>query len=465
VGSGPNGLAAAARLADAGASVLVLEAGDTIGGGTRSADDLTVPGVVHDICSAFHPLGLASPYLSTLDLAPHGLAWAHPEIQLAHPLDDGPPGVLHRGVDRTAVELGEDAGTWRSLFGPFEGRLDELADDLLRPLLRVPRHPLLTARLGLPSLLPATTLARGLETPRARALLAGIAAHAFLPLDAPLSGAFAMLLGVAGHEVGWPVAVGGSQTIADALVSYLAARGVEVRTGERVTSLRDLPPTRTALFDVTPRQLLAIAGDRLPPRTRRAFERWRYGPAAFKLDLAVEGAVPWRDDACRRAGTLHLGGTLEEIAAAEADVTAGRMPERPYVLVGQQHLADPSRSAGDVHPLWAYAHVPHGFSGDATGAILAQLERFAPGLRDRIVAQHVWTPAALEAHDANYVGGDIAGGAHGGLQLIGRPRLALDPYRTGIRGVFLCSSSTPPGGGVHGMCGFHAAGSALRILG
>lgn len=464
VGAGPNGLAAAARLADAGAGVLVLEAADTFGGGTRSAE-LTLPGLVHDVCSAIHPLGMASPYLSTLGLEAHGLRWAHPEVPLAHPLDDGPPGVLRRGVGATADGLGADAATWRSIYGPFEGRLGPLTDDLLGPLLRVPRHPLLTGRAGLTSLLPATVLARRLGTDPARALLAGMAAHAFLPLDAPLTASFALLLGIAGHEVGWPVAVGGSQAIADALVGHLRERGVELRTGERVSDLADLPPTRTALFDVTPRQMLAIAGDRLPGRVRRAYERWRHGPAAFKLDLAVEGGIPWRDEDCARAGTVHLAGTLEQVADAEAQVADGRMPERPFVLVGQQYLADPSRSVGDTHPVWAYAHVPHGHRGDATDAILDQLERFAPGTRERIVASHVHTPAMLEAYDANYIGGDISGGAHGGLQLIGRPRLVTDPYRTGIPGVFLCSSSTPPGGGVHGMCGYHAAGSALRVLG
>jgi phytoene dehydrogenase-like protein len=431
----------------------------------KELEDLTLPGLVHDVCSAFHPLGMASPYLATLDLAPHGLRWAHPEVQLAHPLDDGPPGVLLRGVDATASGLGEDGDAWRSLYGPFEGRLAPLAEDLLGPLLGVPRHPLLTARAGLTSLLPATVLARRLRTDRARALFAGIAAHAFLPLDAPLTASFGMLLGIAGHEVGWPVAVGGSQAIADALVGYLRERGVELRTGERVSRLTDLPPTRTALFDVTPRQMLDIAADRLPARTRRAYDRWRYGPAAFKLDLAVEGGIPWRDEACARAGTVHVGGTLEQVADAEATVAAGRPAERPFLLVGQQYLADPSRSAGDTHPVWVYAHVPNGYDGNATDAILGQLERFAPGTRERIVARHTWTPAMLEAYDANYVGGDISGGSHGGLQLIGRPRLALDPYRTGIPGVLLCSSSTPPGGGVHGMCGYHAAGSALRVLG
>ncbi|MFP5309655.1 MAG: phytoene desaturase family protein [Actinomycetes bacterium] len=465
VGAGPNGLAAAAFLARAGASVVLLEADDTLGGGTRSTDDLTLPGVVHDICSAVHPFGAGSPAFDALDLGAHGLAWCHPDVTVGHPLAPGTAVLGVRDVGGTADGLGVDAGTYRAWFDRPARRWDDLADDLLGPLLRVPRHPFLAAEVGLRALLPATTLASRLRTTEARALFAGMAAHAILPLESPLTASFGLLLGAAGHANGWPVARGGSQAIADALLSVLRAAGGEVRTGVRVASLSDLPTCRVALLDVTPRQLVDIAGTHLHPRMRRAAEGWRYGPGAFKLDLAVEGGVPWTVDGLRRAGTVHLGGTLEQIAHAERMVHEGVVVDEPYVLLAQQSVADPSRAVGDVHPVWAYCHVPNGWTGDATEHILGSVERHAPGFRDRIVGSHTWSPAAFEAHDANYVGGDIAGGSHGGLQLLGRPRLALDPYRTGTPGLFLCSSSTPPGGGVHGMPGMHAAASALRALG
>ena len=461
VGAGPNGLTAAVTLLRAGRSVLVLEAEEDIGGGARSAE-LTLPGLRHDVCSAVHPFGAASPAFAELPLRDHGLEWVHPELPLAHPLDDGSAVVLHRDLERTATELGADADRWRTWLGAASRRFPDLAADLLGPIVRVPRHPLLTAGVGLRAVLPATTLAGRLRGIEGRALLAGLAAHAFLPLGAPFTSAFALLLAAAGHHAGWPVARGGSQAIADALAGYLRSLGGEIRTGIRVTDLDELPPAELVLLDVTPRQLLRIAGDRLPPRRRRDYEGWRYGPAAFKVDLAVEGGIPWTAEACRRAGTVHVGGTLEEIAASERTVAGGRASERPYVLVAQQFLADPSRSEGDRNPVWAYCHVPNGWSGDATDAIEAQIERFAPGFRDHIVARHVRGPAQLEAHNANLIGGDISGGSHGGLQLFARPRLSPDPYATGIPGVYLCSASTPPGGGVHGMCGLHAARSALR---
>jgi len=464
VGAGPNGLAAAVALAEQGASVVVLEAADTVGGGLLSAE-LTLPGLVHDVCSAVHPLGAASPVFARWPLERHGLRWRHPEVAVAHPLDDRPAALLHASLEETAAGLGPDGHVWRRWFGPLVERFDDVVDDLLSPLLRAPRHPLTLARAGLLSLPPATLAARAFAGVEARALLAGVAAHAVLPLERAFTSALATVLVGAGHVAGWPVAEGGSQRIADALVAHLRELGGEVRTGHRVERLEDLPPCRVALLDVTPSQLVSIAGDHLPAIARSRALRWRHGPAAFKLDLAVEGGVPWRDPQVARAGTVHLGGTLEEVAAAESEVWRGRAPRRPYVLLAQQHVADPTRSVGDVHPVWLYGHVPNGWRGDECEPLLAQVERFAPGFRDRIVAHRVSTPADLEAHDANYVGGDITGGAADGLQLLARPRLSFDPYRTGVPGLFLCSSSTPPGGGVHGLPGWWAAQSALRTLG
>lgn len=464
VGAGPNGLTAAAVLGRAGLDVTVLEANDTIGGGARSAE-LTLPGLVHDVCSGFHAFGAASPVLAALPLEDHGLEWAHPEIPLAHPLEGGRAGLLHRSIADTGAGLGADAGTWRSLLGPLVTRFDDLVADVLRPVLHVPRHPLTLARFGLPALLPASLLARRLSTPAGRALLAGTAAHAFQPLTNPLTSALGLVLAAAAHAVGWPVAAGGSQAITDALVAELQAHGGSVRTGVRVSDLDELPRSRAVLLDLTPPALIEVAGERLPPRSRRRLARWEFGPAAFKLDLAVEGGVPWQAPGCRRAGTVHVGGTLDEVAAAERAVADGRMPERPFVLVGQQYLADPGRSADGVHPVWAYAHVPNGYPGDATPAILDQIERFAPGLRERIVGRHAAGPAALEADNANYVGGDISSGAITPWQLVARPRLSPNPYATGIPGVWLCSAATPPGPGVHGMCGYNAAKRVLRELG
>jgi phytoene dehydrogenase-like protein len=463
VGSGPNGLAGAVALAQQGLEVTVLEARATIGGGTRT-EELTVPGVLHDVCSAVHPFGVASPYLSALPLAEHGLRWLHPEIDLAHPLDGGRVGVMVRDIDRTADGLGPDGRAWRRTFGRLSERFGRLAEDVLRPIVHVPRHPLDLIGFGTRALLPATVLARRWETDEARGLFAGVAAHVIHPLDRPTTSAAGLMLTAAGHHRGWPVAEGGSRSITDALAGLLRSLGGTIETGVEVRSLAELPPHRVALLDVAPEAVLAMAGDALPARVRAAYGRFRYGPGSFKLDLAVEGGLPWTAEPARRATTVHLGGTFEEVAAAEADVHAGRMPERPFVLVAQQHLADPSRSAGDVHPIWLYAHVPHGYDGDASEAILAQLERFAPGARERVVGAHATGPAQLAAYNPNYVGGDIASGANDPLQVVFRPRVALDPYATGIPGTFICSAATPPGGGVHGMSGFHAARSALRHL-
>ncbi len=463
VGSGPNGLAAAVALAQRGHAVTVLEASDQIGGGTRTAE-LTVPGVLHDVCSATHPFGVASPFLSSLPLQEHGLVWSWPEVDLAHPLDGGRAAVLLRSLDDTVSGLGADGTRWRRLFGPLAEAFDDLAPDVLGPLLRVPAHPLRLAQFGLRAGLPAAALWRAFADEPARALFAGCAAHALQPLNRPATAAVGTMLITAGHRHGWPVAQGGSRAITDALASLLRSLGGTIETGVTVRSLADLPPYDVALFDTSPAALARLAGDRLPAGRARAYRRYRYGPAAFKVDLAVEGGIPWTNEECRRAGALHLGGTAAEVAAAEADVCAGRMPERPFVLVGQQYLADPTRSQGDVHPVWAYAHVPHGFTGDATGAVLRQIERFAPDVRDRIVGRSVMTPADYAAYNANNVGGDITGGSNSLPQLVARPVLSRNPYTTGIPGVFLCSASTPPGAGVHGMCGWHAARHAWAHL-
>ncbi|MEY3019760.1 MAG: hypothetical protein RLZZ272_744, partial [Actinomycetota bacterium] len=465
VGAGPNGLSAAVTLARAGLRVRVLEAADEPGGGTRTYADPLVPGLVHDHCAAVHPLGIGSPFLSRLGLERHGLEWCQPEVALAHPFDDGTAALLHRDLEATSDGLGRDGRAWARTFGPLAARFDRLAADLLGPVLRIPSTPVTTARAGALAMLPATVLARRFRQRDAAALFAGIAAHAILPLDAPASSAPGVLLGAAAHARGWPVARGGSQAIWRALVAELELLGGEVVTGVRVTSLAELEPARVVLLDVTPSAFLAMAGERVAARERRRLSRWRHGPAAFKLDLAVAGGVPWTAEGARRAGTLHLGGTLSEIAEAEAAVARGVHAERPYVLVAQPAVADPSRTVDGVVPLWTYAHVPAGSEVDVSEAILAQLERFAPGVTSRIVARHAFGPIALEAGNANLVGGDITGGTASLRQLVARPRLARDPYRSSVDGVFLCSSSTAPGPGVHGMCGHHAARAALRRLG
>ncbi len=465
VGSGPNGLAAAVTLAQAGVSVHVVEAAGSIGGGTRSSE-LTLPGLVHDDCSAFHPLAVASPFFAGLPLAEHGLTWRVPPVQLAHPLGAGrPAAALYDSVEETARGLGRDGAWLRRLVAPAADSFADVAVELLQPPAHLPRHPLALARIGLPGLAPATVLARTLRTEAGRALLAGNAAHAVQPLEAPGTAAVGLTLMAAGLAHGWPVAVGGSQAITTALASVLGTHGGTVETGVNVSSAAELSGYDLVMLDVSPRAALGILGTLLPARVARAYRRFRYGPGAFKLDLAVESGVPWSDDVCRRAGTVHVGGDLAEIADAERQVAAGRMPPRPFVLVGQQYLADPGRSVGDVHPVWAYAHVPAGYAGDASEAILRQVERYAPGLQERILARHVRGPADLERHDANYIGGDIACGASTLGQLLARPRLGARAFDTGVPGVYLCSSATSPGAGVHGMCGHLAARRALRGIG
>lgn len=464
VGSGPNGLAAAARLARAGVAVTVLEASGTIGGGTRSSE-MIVPGLVHDHCSAFHPIASGSPYLSALPLDSYGLRWLQPALDCAHPLDSGAAGVLSHSIDRTIAALGDDGRRWRQVFGPLAAGFDELIADATQPILRVPRHPLRLARFGAGAALPATTFARLWRTDEGKALWSGVAAHALYRLDRPFSSAVGLMLLVAAHAEGWLVAEGGSQSIADALAADIRAHGGVIETGQRVTAVRDLPTHDVLMLDVSPGIAADILGDQLPARVARAYRRYRHGAGAFKVDFAVEGGVPWTAPECREAGTVHVGGDADEVFAGELAVHRGQMPERPFVLVGQQYLADPSRSVGDIHPLWTYAHVPHAYGGDATEAIIRQIERFAPGFRDRIVGTAVRSTTDFSVYNANYVGGDIIGGASSPKQILFRPRVAIDPYATGVPGAYLCSASTPPGAGAHGMCGANAAARALSALG
>jgi phytoene dehydrogenase-like protein len=464
VGSGPNGLACAVELARSGLGVTVLEAADRIGGGARTSE-LTVPGLLHDDCSATHPMAAASPFLNSLDLREHGLEWLWPEVNLAHPLDDGTAGVMVRSVEKTAQGLGEDGRAWKRAFGSSSANFGALVDDILAPIIHLPRHPLRLARFGIPTLAPATVLARAWKTPQARALFGGVAAHSFAPLSRLLSSAVGCALIDAGHSFGWPVARGGSGAITDALASVLTAHGGRIETGRRVTLFDQVRAADVVAFDLAPRAVAEIMGERLPGRVARAYRRYKHGPGAFKLDLAVEGGVPWTNEACRRAGTVHVIGSFEELVAAEATINRGEMPERPFMLVGQQYLADPGRSRGDLHPVWVYAHVPRAYPDDATEPMLAQLERFAPGVRGRIVASSTRSPGDLNAYNANYVGGDIITGANTPWQTLIRPRLALDPYGTGVEGVYICSAATPPGAGAHGMNGYNAARSALRALG
>jgi phytoene dehydrogenase-like protein len=462
VGSGPNGLGCAAALVRAGLDVTVLEAEATIGGGTRT-EELTVPGVLHDVCSAVHPMAASSPFLTSLDLGRHGLEWCWPEVDCAHPLDDGTAGVLLKSIEDTASGLGTDGRAWKRIFGVASG-FGALTDDLYRPVLHVPRHPLRLVRFGIPAALPATAVARNWKTEQGRALFGGVAAHALAPLTQPFSSAVGMALTCSAHACGWPVARGGSAAITNALASYVQAGGGKIETGARVTSLADLPAADAVVLDLAPRGVVDIAGDRLPSRVARAYRRYKHGPGAYKVDFAVEGGVPWANEAARKAGTVHVAGGFDEIVAGERDVNRGLMPARPFVLLAQQYLADPSRSNGDVHPVWSYAHVPSGYTGNATEATIGQIERFAPGFRERIVGMSVCTTTEIAASNANYIGGDIITGANTPIQTTIRPRFALDPYKTGAPGLWICSAATPPGAGVHGMNGYNAAMSVIRSL-
>ncbi|NNF54521.1 MAG: NAD(P)/FAD-dependent oxidoreductase [Acidimicrobiales bacterium] len=463
VGSGPNGLAAAVTLAAAGLQVTVYEANERIGGGTRSSE-LTLPGLVHDECSGFHPLGIDTPFSRSVDLAGHGLRYLWPEVQYSNPLDStGRGGVAFRSVVETADKLSDNR--WSRIFGPMAANFAEISEEILQPIVGVPERPLSLARFGARAALPAAALAKVLSTPESKALWAGVAAHAFRPFSSPFSSSIGMALASAGHTHGWPVAEGGSKSITDAMASIVRSHGGRIETGRMIASLAELESPTIVMLDTSPRAAVSIAGAKMAERVAKAYRSYRHGPAAFKMDFAVEGGVPWLHPASRRAGTVHLGGTYEEISTAEKEVCAGRMPERPFVLVGQQYLADPDRSHNNVHPVYSYAHVPAGYTGDATDAIIAQFERFAPGFRDRVLATHVRSAPDMARYNANYIGGDIVTGANDPRQLVFRPYRTLNPYETGIDGVYICSAATPPGAGAHGMCGYNAAKEALAAIG
>lgn len=465
VGAGPNGLFAAVTLAEAGWRVLVLEAADRAGGGLRT-EEVTLPGFRHDICSTAHPLAMASPAFRAADLSREGLAFAQPEFPVAHPLAPGRSALLHRDIAATATALGPDAAAWSRVMGPLARHADRMVAGVLDPTHVPPREPLWTLAFGAAGAWPATWVDRvALHGEPARALLAGSAAHSMLDLSSVLTTGVGVLLLALGHAHGWPFAVGGSQSIADALVARLSALGGEVRCGHRVRSMADVPACRAVLLDVTPRQLLAIAGDRFTGRYRRRLERWRYGVGSFKVDWALDGPVPWAEPELGAAGVVHVGGPSEEVIAAERTVARGGVPDRPFVLFAQATAVDPTRAPEGRHTGWGYCHVPHGCTVDMTDAIEAQVERFAPGFRERIIGRHSMGPAALEAHNANEIGGDIGGGAADWRQLLARPRLSTAPWATPDPRIFLCSSSTVPGGGVHGMCGRNAARTVLNRLG
>ncbi|HEX8428283.1 NAD(P)/FAD-dependent oxidoreductase [Hymenobacter sp.] len=462
VGSGPNGLAAAIALQQSGLSVLLVEGKDTLGGGLRTAE-LTLPGFKHDICSAIHPMAAESPYFKTLPLAAHGLQFIAPPVAAAHPFDTGRAAALFTSLTETAEKLTVDEPAYRRLLEPLVRDWPQLAPAILGPL-RIPRHPLVMARFGLDAVQSASALVKRFRTPEARGLWAGMAAHAIQPLSNPTTAAFGLVLMAVGHRGGWPLTQGGSQSMADALVSYFRSLGGQIETNFYVKSLEQLPSARAVLLDVTPRQLLQIAGHTFSPLYRWQLERYRYGMGVFKIDWALDGPIPFTAPECREAGTVHLGGTFEEIAAAEQQTSDGRHPDRPFILLAQQSLFDSTRAPAGKHTAWAYCHVPNGSRVDRTEAIENQVERFAPGFCERILARHTFDTAQMEEHNSNYIGGDINGGILDVTQLFTRPALRASPYRTSTKGIYLCSSSTPPGGGVHGMCGYHAARQALRDI-
>jgi phytoene dehydrogenase-like protein len=463
VGSGPNGLAAALTLARAGLSVQVIEGAATPGGGCRTAE-LTLPGFVHDVCSAVHPLAARSPFFLASDLPARGVRLLTPKVAAAHPLDGGRAGTVSGSVAETAGRLGADSRAYQRLMQPLMRDSDTLLSMALGPLRSLPDKIIPAARFGTEGLLPVRLLAGRMRTDEGRAVLAGMAAHSIRPMSAPLTSAFALTFLIITHLTGWPVIEGGSGQLIAAMTGELAELGGTVTTGSWVERLDDLPAARTMLLDVTPRQLLALAGDRLPAGYRHALRRFQYGPGVCKVDWALDGPVPWQNEACREAGTLHVGGTIDEISRSEADVNAGRYAERPFCLIAQPGVVDPSRAPAGQHTLWGYCHVPAGSDVDVSDRIEAQIDRFAPGFRDLILAKSVRTAADMERYNPGYVGGDITAGAGTLRQTFGRPALRWNPYRTPLEGVYLCSASTPPGGGVHGMCGMWAALTALRDL-
>ncbi len=464
VGAGPNGLAAAATLADAGRSVLLLERAEVIGGGVRSME-LTLPGVLHDICSTAHPMAVLSPYLRTLPLADHGLEWVIPDIPVAHAMEPGTSQPLHRDLDQAIEAMGEDGRSYGRFMSRMIDDWPKLADAVLGPLIQIPRHPVALGRFGLSAVLPATVAARRFKSEETRALFAGCAAHAFLPLSNPLTSSFGWFLMATAHLTGWPMARGGSSSLANALGSYVESRGVEIRTGVEVTSLKELPASHLTLLDISPNQFARLASETLPDGYLRRASGFVRGPAAFKIDVVTDGPIPWIDPLLSRTGTVHLDGTLKEINRAETDSFAGIEPDRPFILVAQPSRFDPTRAPVGLETVWAYAHVPNGSRRDWTQHIINRIEEHAPGFESKMRAIHVTDPAGLEAHNPNNVGGDIAGGAHSFRQLVFRPFPQRDPYATPLPGVFICSSSTPPGAGTHGMSGHLAARSALAWKG
>lgn len=461
IGSGPNGFAAAITLAQANLSVAIYESKTTIGGGMRSGE-LTLPGFIHDICSAIHPLGVGSPFFRTLPLEQHGLQWIQPPFPLAHPFDDDTAAILERSIDNTCQTLDVDARAYKSLMEPFARNWNKLADDLLAPL-HLPRHPYLMTCFGLLALRSAIGLSTTkFKGNRARSLFLGMAAHSFLSLDRPLTAAFGLILGTLGHAMGWPIAQGGSQKVADALASVFLSLGGEIYTNENIENIDQLPPSRAIVCDITPRQLLKIAGHHLPDGYIHKLEGYRYGPGVFKIDWALNAPIPWKAEHCKRAGTVHLGGSPEEIMESERAVWEGKLSEKPFIIMAQQSLFDRTRAPDGMHTGWGYCHVPNGSTFDMTDRIESQIERFAPGFRDCVIVRSCMSTKQLEEYNSNYVGGDINGGVQDIYQLFTRPTMRFDPYSTPHKGLYICSSSTPPGGGVHGMCGYYAAKSVLK---
>ncbi|WP_448700571.1 phytoene desaturase family protein [Mucilaginibacter sp. AW1-3] len=460
VGSGPNGLAVAILLQQNGLSVLLLEGKDKIGGGLRT-EELTLPGFHHDVCSAIHPMAAGSPFFQTLPLHKHGLQYLYPEAAAAHPFDDGTAAVLKKSITETAGLLGSDKDAYLNLIKPLVDSWPIIAADVLAPL-HFPKHPIAMAKFGLNALTPATTLAKRFKTEQAKALFAGMAAHSIQPLENTATSAIALVLMANGHLKGWPVPKGGSKNIAAALASYFVSLGGKIETNTYITSLDQLPSAKAVLFDVTPKQLLTIAGHKFSSIYKWQLQRYRYGMGVFKIDWALDDVIPFKAEAARQAGTIHIGGTLSEIAQSEQQTSKGHYPDKPFVLLAQQSLSDDTRAPAGKHTGWAYCHVPNGSFKDMTDAIEKQVERFAPGFRERILARHTFNTGQLESYNPNYIGGDINGGIIDLAQLFTRPALRSSPYRTSAKGLYICSSSTPPGGGVHGMCGYHAAKRALK---